>query len=229
MRCCVCGYQSTTDFEARQHRAETGHYDFTSDAAAGHFDTELSQRSQVPQSTGDPREHRHCSHCRGSRGPCACCFGCVRPSSSSCFGGHCLHCRGLRGMCACHSGCARHPQSQCCSGSRGNRNLVNPALSQEAMIQTTDELFGALTMATNEESTSPAAPPPPTLIRTISRNNMPALTRAISSEDCIICMDAIETGRALTLTCSHVFHEDCINVWLINHSDCPVCRATVVS
>ena len=40
---------------------------------------------------------------------------------------------------------------------------------------------------------------------------------------CPICLDEIEENSAIT-TCKHVFHEDCLNMWLEEHTDCPYCR-----
>ena len=61
---------------------------------------------------------RHCQHCKGGRGRCACAHGCVRPGASICVAAppsrHCGHCLGGgRGKCACAFGCARLPVSIC--------------------------------------------------------------------------------------------------------------------
>ncbi|KAI3839043.1 hypothetical protein MKX03_028681 [Papaver bracteatum] len=47
--------------------------------------------------------------------------------------------------------------------------------------------------------------------------------------DCVICLSCFEEdemGRNLP-KCSHVFHVECIDMWLQSHSCCPICRALV--
>ncbi|RZC90694.1 hypothetical protein C5167_028526 [Papaver somniferum] len=47
--------------------------------------------------------------------------------------------------------------------------------------------------------------------------------------DCVICLSCFEEdemGRNLP-KCSHVFHVECIDMWLQSHSCCPICRAPV--
>ncbi|KAK8579941.1 hypothetical protein V6N13_143091 [Hibiscus sabdariffa] len=48
--------------------------------------------------------------------------------------------------------------------------------------------------------------------------------------ECAICLNEFEDDETLRLIpkCSHVFHPDCIDVWLSSHSTCPVCRANLV-
>ncbi|KAL9242687.1 hypothetical protein vseg_016664 [Gypsophila vaccaria] len=53
----------------------------------------------------------------------------------------------------------------------------------------------------------------------------------IESVDCLICLGEFNEGDNLRLLpkCSHAFHVDCIDTWLKSHSNCPLCRANVVS
>ncbi|GKV09405.1 hypothetical protein SLEP1_g20913 [Rubroshorea leprosula] len=48
--------------------------------------------------------------------------------------------------------------------------------------------------------------------------------------ECAVCLNEFEDVEMLRLIpeCSHVFHIDCIDVWLNSHSTCPVCRADLV-
>ena len=48
--------------------------------------------------------------------------------------------------------------------------------------------------------------------------------------ECAVCLNEFEDDETLRLIpkCNHVFHPDCIDVWLISHSTCPVCRANLV-
>ena len=49
------------------------------------------------------------------------------------------------------------------------------------------------------------------------------------SESCAICVDDFKDGDMMrVLPCSHHFHLECIDEWLINHSDlCPLCKNQV--
>ncbi|KAL3068702.1 hypothetical protein niasHT_032118 [Heterodera trifolii] len=43
---------------------------------------------------------------------------------------------------------------------------------------------------------------------------------------CAICLAEIGTDEFVRpLPCKHVFHNDCISLWLQNHLTCPICRA----
>lgn len=48
--------------------------------------------------------------------------------------------------------------------------------------------------------------------------------------DCAVCLcefDQGETVKVLTI-CGHLFHADCVDTWLLSHTSCPLCRATLV-
>lgn len=42
---------------------------------------------------------------------------------------------------------------------------------------------------------------------------------------CGICMEVIDEGAGF-LRCGHVFHSDCVDIWLESHGTCPECRST---
>ena len=45
---------------------------------------------------------------------------------------------------------------------------------------------------------------------------------------CSICMCEYEAGEALRLLyCEHVFHQQCVDAWLLRNATCPICRASV--
>uniref|UniRef100_A0A1J3IW70 RING-type E3 ubiquitin transferase n=1 Tax=Noccaea caerulescens TaxID=107243 RepID=A0A1J3IW70_NOCCA len=48
--------------------------------------------------------------------------------------------------------------------------------------------------------------------------------------ECAVCLCEFEDDETLRLMppCSHVFHADCVDVWLSDHSTCPLCRADLV-
>ncbi|KAL0794261.1 hypothetical protein Bca101_065638 [Brassica carinata] len=52
----------------------------------------------------------------------------------------------------------------------------------------------------------------------------------ISPFDCPVCLCEFETEDKLRLlpTCSHAFHVDCIDTWLLSHSTCPLCRSNLL-
>ena len=49
---------------------------------------------------------------------------------------------------------------------------------------------------------------------------------------CGICLEIYNAGDDLCFShnneCDHVFHKNCIMSWLIQHDDCPNCRATFI-
>ncbi|KAF2307172.1 hypothetical protein P3X46_035159 [Hevea brasiliensis] len=47
--------------------------------------------------------------------------------------------------------------------------------------------------------------------------------------ECAVCLCEFEDDETLRLIpkCDHVFHPDCIDVWLASHTTCPVCRSNL--
>lgn len=50
------------------------------------------------------------------------------------------------------------------------------------------------------------------------------------ASDCAVCLCEFEGEDTLRLLpkCSHAFHADCIDTWLLSHSTCPLCRASLL-
>lgn len=48
--------------------------------------------------------------------------------------------------------------------------------------------------------------------------------------DCAVCLSEFEPEDKLRLLpkCSHAFHMDCIDTWLLSHSTCPLCRSSLL-
>ncbi|KAJ4748900.1 RING-H2 finger protein ATL32 [Rhynchospora pubera] len=46
---------------------------------------------------------------------------------------------------------------------------------------------------------------------------------------CAICIGMLQIGEMVRSipACKHLFHVECIDMWLKSHSTCPLCRATV--
>lgn len=54
-------------------------------------------------------------------------------------------------------------------------------------------------------------------------------TVKMALDECAICMDEFEDNETLRLLpkCQHIFHQMCIDVWLVDKSTCPICRDTL--
>ena len=48
---------------------------------------------------------------------------------------------------------------------------------------------------------------------------------------CSVCIEQFEDGDVIKTmpTCQHVFHKECIDEWLAQHSTCPNCRASLLT
>ncbi|KAE8781386.1 RING-H2 finger protein ATL1C [Hordeum vulgare] len=48
---------------------------------------------------------------------------------------------------------------------------------------------------------------------------------------CAICLEELQRGQACSEVpaCRHVFHRDCINVWMKSKTTCPLCRRNIVA
>ncbi|GMJ03466.1 hypothetical protein HRI_004015800 [Hibiscus trionum] len=53
----------------------------------------------------------------------------------------------------------------------------------------------------------------------------------VDGTDCSVCLTEFEEDETLRLLpkCSHAFHVPCIDTWLRSHTNCPMCRAPIVS
>ncbi|KAL9242242.1 hypothetical protein vseg_016262 [Gypsophila vaccaria] len=49
--------------------------------------------------------------------------------------------------------------------------------------------------------------------------------------DCAVCLCEFEGNHKLRLLpmCSHAFHVECIDTWLLSHSTCPLCRSSLLT
>ncbi|KAL3828240.1 hypothetical protein ACJIZ3_017042 [Penstemon smallii] len=48
-------------------------------------------------------------------------------------------------------------------------------------------------------------------------------------KSCAVCLNEFQEEEKLRIipNCGHVFHIDCIDVWLLNNANCPLCRTSV--
>jgi hypothetical protein len=56
--------------------------------------------------------------------------------------------------------------------------------------------------------------------------SLPTLRAAEGCQgECCICMDQYSAGQVVkTLPCLHVFHGDCVDKWLKQSGNCPICK-----
>lgn len=49
--------------------------------------------------------------------------------------------------------------------------------------------------------------------------------------ECPVCLSVFADGEEIRQlsVCKHSFHVSCIDLWLSNHSNCPICRATIAA
>ncbi|CAN6456749.1 unnamed protein product [Victoria cruziana] len=75
------------------------------------------------------------------------------------------------------------------------------------------------------ETESDVSPPERLLERSVSVSLVPTVC---STGVCAVCMDEFAVGSCCKMMpCSHVYHEECIAVWLTGGGSCPLCRCRV--
>lgn len=48
-------------------------------------------------------------------------------------------------------------------------------------------------------------------------------------DECSICLDKyIKNDKVSDLNCGHIFHKDCIKIWLSKNNTCPQCREIII-
>ena len=57
---------------------------------------------------------------------------------------------------------------------------------------------------------------------------MHGLQRGTKEEaECAICQEDLAEHTATQLPCSHVFHRDCVQQWLLRKASCPTCAKAI--
>ncbi|CAH9128233.1 unnamed protein product [Cuscuta epithymum] len=71
----------------------------------------------------------------------------------------------------------------------------------------------------------------PSIINTITILKYKLGDGLIEGTDCSVCLSEFREDETLRLLpkCNHAFHIRCIDTWLRSHTNCPLCRAAVVS
>ncbi|XP_019230094.1 PREDICTED: RING-H2 finger protein ATL16-like [Nicotiana attenuata] len=57
------------------------------------------------------------------------------------------------------------------------------------------------------------------------------LVENTTSCECVVCLNEFQENEMLRVipNCAHVFHIDCIDIWLQNNANCPLCRISISS
>ncbi|CAN8276155.1 unnamed protein product [Cochlearia groenlandica] len=71
----------------------------------------------------------------------------------------------------------------------------------------------------------------PTVINSIKACKYSKKDGLVEGTDCSVCLSEFEEEEMLRLLpkCRHAFHLTCIDTWLRSHTNCPVCRAPIVT
>lgn len=106
-----------------------------------------------------------------------------------------------------------------------NNSDVSEKADQEPLGQAADGPSSAVSAG--------AGPKPPVLSRHSSAPTVPqsSMSTSWSQLTCPICMDDYEPNETQVreLPCHHIFHSECIDPFLLNHSSlCPMCKQTVL-
>ena len=55
------------------------------------------------------------------------------------------------------------------------------------------------------------------------------LYNELPDESCSICLEDFKPGDDIKkLNCTHIFHKDCLEPWLNNNRNCPMCRTDII-
>ena len=55
------------------------------------------------------------------------------------------------------------------------------------------------------------------------------LCEDLPEETCSVCLEDFKDGDTIKkLNCNHIFHKDCLQPWLNEHDNCPMCRQNII-
>lgn len=118
---------------------------------------------------------------------------------------------------------------------RRSRWSQNDALEDELQLQTRlDQLVLQDSSAASVQFAAPAVNSNGGLdeqfIRSITVFKYKRGDGLVESTDCAVCLTEFKEEESLRLmpNCQHAFHPPCIDTWLRSHSNCPICRASMI-
>ncbi|XP_062217318.1 RING-H2 finger protein ATL34-like [Phragmites australis] len=89
-------------------------------------------------------------------------------------------------------------------------------------------------MTTREVSHDLRHPEQPVMVRVdiqavLAVDRIPSYEHRDGAADCAVCLGDVEKGETVRRlpACQHVFHRECIDLWLHAHATCPVCRSSM--
>ncbi|CAM9875503.1 unnamed protein product [Ectocarpus sp. 12 AP-2014] len=72
----------------------------------------------------------------------------------------------------------------------------------------------------------PLPPPPPPPPAYLERDGRQVIRASELNASCSVCLFEYYVDEAVTLLpCGHLYHTECIDIWMRDHVDCPYCRA----
>ncbi|KAK1325715.1 E3 ubiquitin-protein ligase ATL41 [Acorus calamus] len=100
-------------------------------------------------------------------------------------------------------------------------------LYSRCVLQPHPQRIRATSLEAHMRSQEPPPPPPKLGLDPLVLRALPINRAGPNSGDCSICLSAFEEEELARVlpNCKHVFHVECIDMWLGSHSTCPVCRA----
>lgn len=106
------------------------------------------------------------------------------------------------------------------------RFLLRPAIRNSNEIENLTALQGQLQQLFHLHDSGVDQ----SFIDTLPVFNYKAIIGVKDPFDCAVCLSEFEVEDKLRLLpkCSHAFHMDCIDTWLLSHSTCPICRGNLV-
>ena len=55
------------------------------------------------------------------------------------------------------------------------------------------------------------------------------LCNELPDESCSVCLEDFKEGDTIKkLNCNHIFHKDCLEPWLNENNNCPMCRQNII-
>ncbi|KAF3790021.1 E3 ubiquitin-protein ligase [Nymphaea thermarum] len=123
-----------------------------------------------------------------------------------------------------------------CRRTAGDRAAQNPfwrlsifPFEESGPAPAAFDLDDALSFEDYEPLTEPEALRRPDPSPEVSVSLMPTVSRVGGGVVCAVCMEEFASGACgKMMPCSHVYHQECIALWLAEDGSCPLCRCRVL-